>query len=97
MMYFFLRLIPPRLTFAQDMSVEERATMQRHVAYWTDLMEKGKALVFGPVQDPKGVYGVGVIGVENEAEQDELVANDPGNGLNRYEFYPMRAVVPRLR
>ncbi len=95
MKYFYLRLNPPRPTFAQDMSAEERATMLRHVAYWTDLMEKGKALVFGPVLDPRGVYGVGVICVESDEERDALIANDPGNGLNHYEFYPMRAVAPR--
>jgi hypothetical protein len=34
------------------------------------------------------------VGVESEAERDALIANDPANGLNRYEFYPMRAIVP---
>ena len=92
--YFFLRLNPPRPTFSQDMTLEERGIMQRHVAYWTDLLKKGKSLVFGPVLDPKGVYGVGVIAVESDEELDSLMANDPANGLNRYEFYPMRAMVP---
>jgi uncharacterized protein len=94
-MYFFMKLNPPRPTFSQDMTPEERGIMQRHVAYWTDKMEKGIALVFGPVLDPKGVYGVGVIGVESEEQRDALLANDPANGLNQYEFYPMQAVVPK--
>ena len=41
MKYFFMKLNPPRPTFTQDMSPEERGIMQRHVAYWTDKMEKG--------------------------------------------------------
>ncbi len=95
MKYFFLRLNPPRPTFSQDMTPEERSVMQRHVAYWTGLMAKGTVLVFGPVLDPRGTYGIGVVGVESEAERDALVANDPANGLNHYEFYPMLAVVPK--
>ena len=95
MKYFFMRLNPPRPSFSQDMTPEERSIMQRHVAYWTDQMARGTALVFGPVLDPRGTYGVGVIQVESEAERDELVARDPANGLNHYEFYPMLAVIPK--
>lgn len=92
--YYFLKLNPPRPTFAQDMTAEERAIMMQHVAYWTEQMNKGVIHVFGPVLDPSGPYGVGVIGVESEAERDALIANDPASALNRYEFYPMKAVVP---
>lgn len=93
--FYFLKLNPPRPTFSLDMSAEEREIMRQHVAYWTDQMEKGIIHVFGPVLDPKGGYGIGVIGVENESERDELIANDPANGLNQYEWYPMRAILPR--
>lgn len=93
--YFFLRLISPRPTFNQDMTAEERSTMQRHVAYWTDLLAKGYVPAFGPVMDPAGVYGISVIGVANQAELDSLIAGDPAQGLHmRYESFPMRAVVP---
>jgi len=92
--YYFMKLNPPRPTFSQDMSPEERALMQKHVQYWTEKMAQGIIYVFGPVADPKGPYGVGVIGVESEEERDALIAQDPANGLNHYEFYPMRAIVP---
>ena len=59
--HFALKLIAPRLTFAKDMSAEERAIMQQHVAYWKGLMDAGNVLVFGPVIDPKGVYGLGIV------------------------------------
>jgi hypothetical protein len=91
--YFMLRLNPPRPTFAQDMTVEERKIMLEHVAYWKSLMKAGLAVVFGPVLDPKGVYGLGIVCADDEEQVAELVKNDPANGLNQYEYYPMMAVV----
>ncbi len=91
--HFALKLIPCRPTFAQDMSSEERAIMQQHVVYWRGLMDKGKVLVFGPVMDPKAVYGLGIIEAESEEEVKDFIANDPTTKINTYEFYPMRAVV----
>lgn len=91
-MHFALYLNPPRPTFALDMSPEERATMMQHVGYWTKLMEEGIAIVFGPVMDPQEIYGMGVVEVESEEQLKSLIQNDPANGLNTYEYYPMRAV-----
>jgi uncharacterized protein YciI len=101
MQYFLCRLIPPRPSFAQDMTDAEAKVMGAHVAYWTDLAEKGTAIVFGPVADPKGVWGVGILEVEDEAEIQSLTSNDPvmqaGIGAS-YEILPMpRAVIGRKR
>lgn len=49
-----------------DMTAEEREVMQRHVSYWTSLLDEGRVIVFGPVFDPKGDYGAGVVSVDNE-------------------------------
>jgi len=92
--FFALYLQPPRPDFALTMSEEERNTMMKHVQYWTDLMNKGLVVVFGPVMDPKKIYGLGVVKVDTEEQLKSLIDNDPANGLNRYEFFPMRAVVP---
>ena len=92
--HFALKLLPCRPTFAQDMSPEERTIMQQHVVYWRGLMDKGKVLVFGPVMDPKAVYGLGIIEAESEEEVKDFIANDPATKINTYEFYPMRAVLP---
>ena len=93
-MFFFVRTQNPRPTFHLDMTEDERATMNRHVAYWSEKAERGIAVVFGPVMDPAGVYGMGVYRVEDEAEMRELLAHDPANGLLAYELYPMpRAVL----
>ncbi len=93
--HFVLYLNPPRSTFAQDMSDEERLIMQQHVQYWNDLMSKGNVLAFGPVLDPSGVYGIGIVEVENEEQVKTFIANDPANGLNRYEYHAMLAITPQ--
>jgi uncharacterized protein YciI len=68
--------------------------MMEHIAYWKKWMAEGRVVVFGPVMDPAGPYGMGVVQAENAAEVQEFVANDPAAKINRYEFYPMRAVLP---
>ena len=93
--HFFLKLNPPRPSFTVDMSDEERSIMQQHVAYWAPYVEDGTVIVLGPVMDPKGGFGIAVVGVESEEQLQHLVAKDPANGLNQYEIYPMRAVTKR--
>ena len=96
-MFFFVRTQNPRPTFHLDMTAEERAIMERHVAYWSEHATRGIALVFGPVIDPKGVYGIGVYQVQDEAEMRSLLEHDPAFGLLQYEVLPMaRAVVGTL-
>ena len=95
MKYFFCKLIPPRTTFAQDMTQAERALMGQHVAYWQDLMHRQMALAFGPVADPQGGYGIGLIAVSSDDEMETLRNNDPTVKANegfRFEALPM----PRL-
>jgi uncharacterized protein len=89
---FFLKLNPPRPTFMKDMNADEKEVMQRHVTYWTSLLDEGTAIVFGPVFDPKGPYGAGVVLVENEEHLNQIIENDPASKLNTYEFYAMRAI-----
>lgn len=92
--YFVLHLLPSRPDFAQTMTDEERSIMMKHVAYWTEMMNQGKVLAFGPVLDPKAVYGLGIVAVEHEKEIEEFITNDPAGKINRYEYFPMKAIVP---
>jgi len=94
MQHFYLKLVPLRSTFAQDMSPEEQAIMHQHVVFWMGLMQQGRVHVFGPVMDPTGVYGVGIVSAESEAEVREMIAADPATQINRYEVYAMRAILP---
>ena len=98
MQYFFLKLIPPRPTFQQDMTESERAMMLRHVAYWTELAERGVAVAFGPVADPSGGYGIGIVELEDNADVHDLEKNDPTveSGLGfTYEIFRMPQAVLR--
>ena len=85
------RLISPRPTFPIDMTESERKLMGEHVTYWTALRDKGIAVVFGPVLDPKGVWGVAIVETSDEATARALLANDPVEkaGLSRIGIYPM--------
>jgi hypothetical protein len=56
------------------------------------LLEKGITVAYGPVPDPKFAYGIGVLCVQSDEELQEIVAGDPANGLNKYEYSPMSAV-----
>ena len=63
---------------------------------WLADLEKtgqGIAIVFGPVMDPQGVYGIGVRQVHGEAKMRNLLEHNPANGLLRYEVLPMPAAV----
>ena len=94
--FFFCRLVPPRPSFAMDMTADERAAMQRHVGYWTALLERGTAIVFGPVADPAGPWGLGIIRLREGEQAADIVDADPaiqaGIGL-RYETLPMLTAV----
>jgi uncharacterized protein YndB with AHSA1/START domain len=93
---FLCKLIPPRPTFAQDMNPAEAKVMNDHVVYWTGLARQGLAKVFGPVADPKGVWGVGIIDANDESELEELKKHDPAirSGLGfSYEAFAMPRVV----
>jgi uncharacterized protein len=98
MKYFFCKLLPPRPTFMHDMTEAEAAIMREHAAYWKGLLDKGQALAFGPVADPKGGYGIGIIGLENEADLEAVRSNDPTMKANqgfRFEALPMLRLVTR--
>jgi hypothetical protein len=92
-MYVFIRTNNPRPTFHLDMTPEEKDVMQRHVAYWTGYAERGVAVVFGPVLDPRGVYGIGVYRVDDVAHMHRLLADDPARGLLAYEVFEMPLAV----
>ena len=77
---FLCKLIPPRPTFASDMTEIE-----------------GMVIVFGPVLDPKGTWGVAIVEVANEQDARILGKNDPAVkdiGLT-FEVYSMPSAIVR--
>jgi len=97
--HFFIKLIPPRPTFPQDITAEERALMAEHAAYFQQQFKAGKVLLYGPVSAPQGAFGMGVLEVADEAEARHIAENDPSvrGGLNRFEVHPMVVAASRAK
>ena len=99
MPHFFCKLIAPRPTFPFDMNENEKALMGQHAAYWLGMCKEGAVLVFGPVMDPNGPYGMGVMEGADESEVRLRTDADPvmkaGIGF-RVEITPMRAITREL-
>jgi uncharacterized protein YciI len=74
---YVFRLVAPRPTFALDMTDEERQVMERHAAYWQPLIDEGRMVVFGPVLDATGSWGLGVVEADDEDELRAFAAGDP--------------------
>jgi uncharacterized protein len=98
MKYFVCKLLPPRPTFPQDMTPREAEIMQAHAAYCGELLRAGKAILFGPVADPAGVWGFGVLQLPDGADPQAVIANDPvmkADAGFTYQVMPMpRAATP---
>lgn len=98
--YFFLKLLGPRPTFPFDITDGERAVMAEHTAYWTKKAADKVAHAIGPVFDPKGAFGMGVVECETLEDAVKLTEEDPValSGLGfRWEISPMPAVILPVR
>ncbi len=89
--HYVFRLIPPRPTFTEDMTDEERAVMGRHAAHWQSQIDAGRMVVFGPVLGESGSSGLGVLEADDEQAALELTRTDPVvvAGIGRYEVARM--------
>ncbi len=74
---FVFRLKAPRPSFALDMTAEEQEIMGRHAAHWQPWIDSGQMVVFGPVVDETGSWGLGVVEVQDEDELREHAEGDP--------------------
>jgi uncharacterized protein YciI len=59
------------------MTEEEQDVMRRHAEYWQPLVEEGRMVVFGPVLDGEGSWGLGVVEADDEDELRAFAAGDP--------------------
>ncbi len=75
--HFVYKLLPPRPTFAGDMSEGEQAVMGEHAAYWTKLFERGRVVVFGAVLEPAGVWGLALVEADSVDEVRAMAEDDP--------------------
>jgi uncharacterized protein YciI len=93
---FLYRLLPPRPTFSEDMDSEEAGVMERHVAYWQDLLNRDVALAFGPVLHPREPWGLGLLDIDDEQAARAIGDEDPAvaSGTCTYEVVPMQLIRP---
>jgi len=75
--YFLAKLIPPRPSFAMDMTAEERQVMMDHGAYLRNYVEAGTVIVMGPVLDPAGSWGLAVFEASSDDVVRSITARDP--------------------
>lgn len=93
--YFAAKLPSPRPNFPYDMSDEEKNIMDKHTEFWQKLLTDGTGIITGPVLDPKGAYGFGVVIAESLEKAYDLLKGDPAQKINEYEIYEMLADVRR--
>ena len=96
---YFFRLIPPRPTFIQDMTDEERRLMDEHGRYFQEHFDAGRLLLFGLVMATGGAFGLAILEVDSEQEARQFGEGDPSvrAGLNRFEIDPMRVSAARAK
>ena len=74
---FVFRLKAPRPNFAFDMTDDEREVMGSHAAHWRPYIESGQMVIFGPVVESTGSWGLGVVQSDDEDSLRAFAASDP--------------------
>ena len=81
------------------MTDAEKAVMGEHAAYWTNLFEDGRVVVFGMVMDESGPWRLAVVEAQSEADVRALASDDPAVRKNVCTFdigvMPSPSVRPR--
>jgi len=96
-MHFFYKLIAPRPDFHLTMNEIERTTMNEHKDYWAGLFNNKNVIVYGPVFDPDGVYGMAVFVAEDDEEATSIKNDDPAvaSGICTAAVFPMQVGMAR--
>ena len=97
--HYFFKLIPPRPTFMQDMTDNERRLMDEHGRYFQEHFPAGRVLLFGPVMASDGAFRLRILEVDNKEEAQRFGEGDPSvrAGLNRFEIFPMHVSAARAK
>ena len=71
--------------------------MGRHAAYWQPYLDSGQMVIFGPVLDATGSWGLGVVEADDEEALRAFAAGDPAvnAGVAQIELGEMLAGVVR--
>lgn len=73
--------------------------MGHHAAYWQPFIDSGQMVIFGPVLDSTGSWGLGVVEADDENELRAFAAGDPAvtGGTAQMEIGEMLAGFVRPR
>jgi uncharacterized protein YciI len=85
----FISLLRPwRPDFIATMTTEERAVMDRHLAYIDELAGKGKVILAGAATD--GSVGILVFQAGSAEEAQQILDDDPvaNSGIGQLELHP---------
>jgi uncharacterized protein YciI len=95
MSWYLYRLLPGRRDFAATMTDDERAIMGRHVQYWSEHLASGRVMIFTPVADPAGDWGLGIVQAQTPADAAALGDADPAvvSGIARYDVLALPGAI----
>jgi hypothetical protein len=91
--FFLCRLLPPRPTFAQDMTAEEATVMRDHAAYWADCM-KGwpSSSARSPARRVRGVWELSVGPMKRASACSKQATRRSGpSGASAMRYFPCSA------
>ena len=90
-------LRPPRPTFVDDITDEEREIMHEHFRYLQELLVAGRLVLAGPSLGP--VFGIAVFEAADADEARRTMEADPAvrRGLQTAELSPFRVSLLRGR
>jgi uncharacterized protein YciI len=86
-------MILPRPDFVQTMTDSEKNIMKAHGDHLQSLPEIDSILCHGPVDDPKGGWGLSIFSAKDQMEVERLTEADPiilDDVGARYEILPMK-------
>ncbi|MGY1604721.1 YciI family protein [Geodermatophilus sp. SYSU D00815] len=97
--HFLYKLLPPRPDFAFTMTPEEAAVMAEHGRYWAGRLAGGDVVVYGPVAEPTGAWGMAVVEAEDVEAVHRVRDGDPAvtSGTCTAEVHPMISAFVRPR
>lgn len=72
---YLIQYRPPRTTFPDDASSEEKTAVGHHFEYLKSLRERGALILAGRTEDAS--IGLFIFEAENEKAAEEIMKNDP--------------------
>ena len=95
MPHYLIMYSPPRENYAENMTPEETAVIERHFEYLQKQEAEGKLILAGRTDDAR--LGIAIIETENENEARQIMENDPAvmEGVFSGELLPFRLALMR--